>query len=552
MLKKSIMCLAALAVVALGATSCKKDVNNEENGVQFRAIMETGSAKTELSGTNVNWIAGDEVMIYGTEQSGVYTATPDAENATAATLTKVGQPAQGTPYTAIYPASAAVNATTVTLPAVQQSEGGNLANTFPMYAQSTTTTLNFMNLCGVLKIHLQQADVTISKIVVTTNESQPISGTFTIDNSGEAPAIACASDGSNTVTLLCNEPVSIANGVDFCIAMPAGSYENLQVEIYRYDNAKRVKSAPANATIDILRSKYSVLTIATDFAPDNCIDGLFTVATNNNTGEGTPTKRVYFSKGNLMHNGTQFQFAEHQYDYGSYFSLSNGTTSNYGLSTTAEDYPKQTSVDFFVDWGNAVTSTEGTGWYTLTESEMGILVSRRTYLNGVGSDAKHACVKVVDAQHVVHYGVLFFPDSYNYGCWPAEAGAEPQDPYRHYAIANTSVTWAGAPQYTYEQFQVLEANGYAFLPFAGHYKNNRARESDLEYVDGVGYYWLRPVDGDGTTTWWSRKWSQFHLGVISGTTYSNGATYKPSGQPTGGYPSEKMSVRLVKEAPAAN
>ena len=126
-MKRTILYLAAAAVIALGFTSCNKDEKTEE-GMQFRATMENNDAKTALVGTHVNWVEGDEVMIYGTEQNGLYRATPDVEDARSATLTKVGQPviSKGPVFRAIYPAASAVSATSFTIPAVQESVDGSL------------------------------------------------------------------------------------------------------------------------------------------------------------------------------------------------------------------------------------------------------------------------------------------------------------------------------------------------------------------------------------------------------------------------------------------
>ena len=503
MLKKSIMCLAALAVVALGATSCKKDVNNEENGMQFRAIMETGSAKTELSGTNVNWIDGDEVMIYGTEQSGVYTATPDAENATAATLTKVGQPAQGTPYTAIYPASAAVNATTVTLPAVQQSVDGNLANTFPMFAQSESATLNFMNLCGVLKIHLQQEGATVSRISVTANSE--INGNFSVDNSGEAPAIAYVEGGNFTTTLICSEPQDITNGKDFYIYMPAGEYSGLKVMIMNAGYGVE-KNAPANATITIERSKYSTLSFVNvnmPIPPDNDHQwGLYSVSA---------TQQVWIAPGNLQfkkvgnytgadeqtYQGT-WRFAEHQYDFcgvssgnnslpgnvdggdnynttGKWYDLFSWGTSGYnGMSRRPGNsyyYYRNYSTNYintledfagtYYDWG---VYCIGDGWRTFTRAECNYL-----FTGNVGNrSSKHAGATVCGV-----HGHLLIPDIWN------GPNYNTGDSY------TTNVLNA-------EQWAVMESYGATFLPVT-----NTMSGGTMYLEPDAGWYWTTTANGWG-------------------------------------------------------
>ena len=71
-MKKTLVSLSLCALVAFGATSCKKDV--EQNGeYQFRATVENCSdAKTTYNGTAIQWNANDTVMIYGSEKNSRY------------------------------------------------------------------------------------------------------------------------------------------------------------------------------------------------------------------------------------------------------------------------------------------------------------------------------------------------------------------------------------------------------------------------------------------------------------------------------------------------
>lgn len=507
MLKKSIMCLAALAVVALGATSCKKDVNNEENGMQFRAIMETGSAKTELSGTNVNWIAGDEVMIYGTEQSGVYTATPDAENATAATLTKVGQPAQGTPYTAIYPASAAVNATTVTLPAVQQSVDGNLANTFPMFAQSESATLNFKNLCGVLKIHLEQEGATVSRISVTANTE--INGNFSVDNSGEAPAISYVTDGDFTTTLICSEPQDITNGKDFYIYMPAGEYSGLKIMIMNAGYGVE-KNAPANATITIERSKYSTLSFANvnmPEPPEGGIWGLYSISA---------TEQVWISSGNLQYSASSetWRFAPEQYVYNSTgwkdlfgwgtSGWDNGNTyylptdrargesssTGYGYGpTNGSSYRLPLTGDYAnSDWGvyNAISNggNQAGLWRTLTSTQMNYLVGQA----GKRAGGKYGIGTVHRTR-----GVIILPDY-----WVLPEGLS--------FVPGANGDWS-SNTYDDDEWKEMEAAGAIFLPAAGYYwgetDSRNTASSMSSTATCMGYYWTATNSGTASANYYN-------------------------------------------------
>lgn len=66
------------------------------------------------------------------------------------------------PFRAYYPATPTTDGVHVKLPAVQTTPDGSLTQ-FPMYAQSNDNNLAFRNLCGVLKLHLTKAGVSVHR-----------------------------------------------------------------------------------------------------------------------------------------------------------------------------------------------------------------------------------------------------------------------------------------------------------------------------------------------------------------------------------------------------
>ena len=160
-------------------TSCQKD--DEEETTTFSATMEDCADredKTSLVNNRLFWERGDEVMIYGSSASGVFTAVPNAHNATQAEF--VGSTNLGSaPYCAIYPASIALHRNGVDLPAVQVSPDGSPKG-LPMYEQTNGRNLHFHNLCGLLKLHLTKPDITISSVTFVAEEGTTISGGFSV------------------------------------------------------------------------------------------------------------------------------------------------------------------------------------------------------------------------------------------------------------------------------------------------------------------------------------------------------------------------------------
>lgn len=538
-MKRTILYLAAAAVIALGFTSCNKDEKTEE-GMQFRATMENNDAKTALVGTHVNWVEGDEVMIFGTHQNGLYRATPDADDARSATLNQVGQQviSNGGIFTAVYPASAAVNATTVTLPAQQQSVDGSLANTFPMYAQSYDENLQFKNLCGVLKIHLQQEGATVSRISVTATTE--INGNFSVDNSGEAPAISYVEGGNFTTTLICSEAQDITNGKDFYIYMPEGNYSGLKIMIMNAGYGVE-KNAPANATIAIERSKYSTLSFANvnmPIPPDNGVWGLYSVSDN---------QQVWIATGNLQfrnegtfvgaddvtHTGT-WRIAEHQWDfcgYGTGNYKGNVTDGNNGNSSkwidqfawgatcyngnnplprveNVANYPTMptTIANTNYDWG---VYCIGDGWRTLTPAEWQYMVNNGHNRNNPSSKFGHATVNGT-------HGLILLPDIWN---GPAIT------PHSNNSTYEDNV-------FTADEWAEFEALGAAFLPVTNYCNASSSRLGNPVYGDG-GWYW--GATGTTSNSQGFVVYTQHFDG--SGTAFGNANMRRPN---------SLLSVRLCK------
>ena len=263
----SLLALSSLFTV----TSCQKETVG--NGTQFRATMEgctSKDGKTALNGTALNWVAGDEIAVYGTAGRGIYTATPQTP-ATVALFDNVSGETGNAPFRAYYPTTLTTDGVHVTLPAVQTTADGSLTE-FPMYAQSDDNTLAFRNLCGALKLHLTKAGVSVSSIEVSTNT--PINGQYTLRYTG-VPVIDYESNGTNSTVLECENPQPIANGKDFYIYLPHGNYTEMTFTITASDGSVCTKHSKANVAIYITRSQYTTINLGENdlvFADPDWVD----------------------------------------------------------------------------------------------------------------------------------------------------------------------------------------------------------------------------------------------------------------------------------------
>lgn len=343
-MRKLFLLLASVVVIAVSFSSCQKD--KEESITRFTAKMENCADqqdnKTFLDGTKLKWVVGDRVKVYGQGGNGASCRVSSTdETGTYATLDYVSGQLGFTPYKAIYPENCAISKTTIVLPSVQWSNSGNLVD-FPMYSESSTNEFRFKNLCGVLKIHLQQANVTISKIKVIADN---ICGTFTIQGSSEQPIANYSSNGHNTVTLALTNYQNITNGQDFYVCLPAGTYSTMQLNIYSSNGQYCTKSGH---NISVERSKYSTIRVTNmEFnevdIQEGRLPGLFSVANN---------RQVYFSQGNLQYSnlGTHSVFG-HQTMPGTWrFAESQWDMIGNGNSNISESYTGW--IDLF-GWGTS-------------------------------------------------------------------------------------------------------------------------------------------------------------------------------------------------------
>lgn len=501
-MKRTLVSLLSLLALSnlLTLSSCQKETVGD--GTQFRATMEgctTKDGKTALSGTSLNWVEGDQIAIYGTDGCGIYSATPQTP-ATVAVFDNVSGETGNGPFRAYYPSTLTTDGVNVTLPAVQTTPDGSLTG-FPMYAQSDNNQLAFKNLCGVLKLHLTKASVSVSSIEVTTNT--PINGQYTLRHMG-VPVIYYESDGSNSTMLQCETPQSIANGKDFYIYMPHGNYTDVEFTITATDGSVCTKRSRTDVAIYITRSQYTAVTFGendlnfVNSQPEGALPGLFTI---NEDGD-----QVRFSMGNLQYQAstTTWRFAENQYDFvgSNYWGnvYENGVKCSNALIN--ENYSgwidlfgwgtgnnptlaSMTSTDYstFVDWGSNAISNGGNAanqWRTLSWEEWEYLFDNHQY--GIGN---------INGVH----GMILLPDNCTL-------------PLGYSFATGFATTWEDWTHnsYTLDQWEQMEAAGAVFLPAAGY----RWGAYDVSNVSSWGYYWSSTLSSD-----WKMNFNSFRCTVLN-------------------------------------
>ena len=251
--------LNRIAGLALLITACQQvelPVEQEPvSGPEFTAQAETFGAqtKTAMDENSVVWNADDQVAIFqGLSTADKYQVKEDGIGKTSATFEIIakgnGSNATDLPANvAIYPYESGITCTPVTaengtvtsyqiagvtIPSTQTYTTGSFADeSFPMAAITTAPddhTLNFKNLCGVLKLQLK-GTAKVKTIELKGNDNEPLSGDAIISvyPNGSLPTITMSSDASATVTLDCGNGVQLNEDTStpFLIAIPPTAFE---------------------------------------------------------------------------------------------------------------------------------------------------------------------------------------------------------------------------------------------------------------------------------------------------------------------------------------
>lgn len=302
MKRLSMICLAALLVMA---ASCKKDKEQGENaGKGFCAMAEghAGNSKTHLVGNEyVQWNSGDAIMVSGETYTTPLCFTTTDANVNLAYFNSEEMPEDyldQTTFTAYYPA-ASFSGNELTLGSEQTYVGDGFDNgANPMAALDHSTDLHFKNICGLFELQLYSPmECPIKTITITSNDETEMlwgKGTVTINDEG-IPSLSTLTEGSNVLKLNCNGDAVLGKtaneALTFCFVVPVGTLANgFTVKVEDMYEGVWTKTASAKAEMAIERSM--ITRMPTTKVLMGTLSGLFSVSAD---------KQVYFSQGNLQY-----------------------------------------------------------------------------------------------------------------------------------------------------------------------------------------------------------------------------------------------------------
>ncbi len=549
---KKITYLATICgLILLGLSSCQKE---KLNGGQFTATIAqmNNDDKVTYDGQGFAWQNGDGITVYRNVASakGLYRATlSDNNNSTRATFSfdpsvtsQNNDVTDNSQYSgkfyAVYPTEIApVGLSTgmtnrgyiILLPnqtLIADNQNNLMLEGFPMYAECSANSrhLKFKNLCGLLKLHLQKTNTTVSAINIST-EDGALNGRYSIvptyNDNGDLTAASILEDGTITddrKAIAIQFPAqSIANGKDFFIALPAREYHTLTITIT--DNTGKIctKSLNSTHTFHVGVSEWSSITLQNDDLEfevpvideiPGSLSGIFSIG---------PNSHIVFSQGNLQYkacnatagdlthttsstavNATNgiWRFAENQYDMA---ETANGDLSSHysnsytgwidhfrwGTSGHNSNYPYTTapsiSTDLLTDYDWGVCNAISNGgnqpglWRTLKSSEWEYLFNSR-------GDNKWTRITINVGDNIAIIGIALFPDT-----WELPSGIT-LSTYGHNSKCENNIL-------TLAKWGQMEEAGAVFLPAAGQVNSTYS----LSGYNSNARYWTATKDAHGTT-----------------------------------------------------
>lgn len=260
------------------------------------------------------------------------------------------------PYNAYFPAHL-YNGEEATLPAFITEAWAEGRFNMPMYAQSNTSELNFKNLCGVLKISVNNVQFSKVQSIRVSSANKALSGKFTVDSNNSA-VLTNASAIANNITIMYTEAVpTTEEGTSFYIPVPAQTYRNLKIEVSSDGISYKPLTTADNVDVTVERNKIYPI----QFAYQIPFGTGYTTAKISN-------KDVDVKWIQLWEDGPKWA----EYNVG----VTDGKMENYGV------YYKQPGVHEFAreNWGS--------NWRMPTKTEFEDLIQkatvRFTYVNGIG------------------------------------------------------------------------------------------------------------------------------------------------------------------------
>ena len=240
-MKRAYKFFAAFFLLSIFAGCEENEVDNNapvedmRTRYELKAYLESNDTKTSLTEVSSGmykpvWDESDKigVMVDGASSPVKYELSSGAGTSSGIFSGFVS----GSSYVAYYPFNDALtlknDVLSVNLPLEQYYEKDSFGSgAYPMIAVSSTETLDFMNLCSVLKVSITGSDMVESIVFKANDDNVKVSGNATVDTQfSRVPELVMASGALSKVTLVCNGAALNPDvPTDFHIVVPAQTYK---------------------------------------------------------------------------------------------------------------------------------------------------------------------------------------------------------------------------------------------------------------------------------------------------------------------------------------
>lgn len=279
-MKRLLVFIAATFIVLFNSCSKEDAVQIEpetDTGTQklvFSATTDIAETKTALqqNGENYNvvWASSDKITIVdNTGKVGVYSTSDNGVHADFAYLS--GDEVSTAPFKAYYPETLYGEGTPA-LPSTQNYAAGNISQ-FPMYSESTSTSLKFKNICGIIRLNAKtsMSGQKIRRIILSAD--QGMSGTITNASTLSANPAATVNAGKG-VSLDCGENgVEIGStAIPFHLSVPANNYTGLKVSVWTTEGLTQTLTLKTGKQVEVGRSAITTLNLSFNNLAANTID----------------------------------------------------------------------------------------------------------------------------------------------------------------------------------------------------------------------------------------------------------------------------------------
>lgn len=131
-----------------------------------------------------------------------------------------------------------------------------------------SNNVEFKNLCGMLRLRLNNGSTKIRKVrEITISSNQVMAGSFTVTNPNEDAPTIKMSGSVKSVTLDCgSEGVELGTSNDFYFILPPGNYDGVTITIKDTEGFECIKKLKADKTLPITRSEITPATFTTSFS----------------------------------------------------------------------------------------------------------------------------------------------------------------------------------------------------------------------------------------------------------------------------------------------